>query len=93
MENKDQSLEAWKVFLGTDDFASASKNIENKISQAIGKNVSGMIWNDQKKTFNTTIEDVKKALELIQKHSKNTTKQAFFERDKRFLKMSKLLLQ
>lgn len=70
------------------DPAQASQELENFISKKINKSVTGMIWNDSKKTFNTTPDDVRKALELIESNQKNTDKTAI---DQRMYLMSKFL--
>ena len=44
-----------------------AKATEQEISKALGPGifVKGMLWNDTKKDFNTTVEDLKQALNLI----------------------------
>lgn len=49
---------------------SAIKSLEDNISSEIGESVSGMIFNSSNKSLNTSVEDVKNALQLI-KNKKN----------------------
>lgn len=103
----DQSLKAWESFLSGSlpvvgkvydgDLAVAAKKIEAAIGKVINKPTAGIIWNDTKKEFNTTPDDVKKALDLIQAHAKTVTqpevKAAKFTLDQRVIRMSQLLLE
>lgn len=91
-------MKVWESFLSqnlpvvgnvyTGDMASAGKKIEAAIGKAINKSMAGIIWNDSKKTFNTTPDDVKKALDLIAAKSENQPKQAEFLMDDRIVQMS-----
>jgi peptidoglycan hydrolase-like protein with peptidoglycan-binding domain len=51
------------------ELESAAKKAEAIISGAIKKDVSGVIWNNNSKTFNTTIADIAKSLQLIASHN------------------------
>lgn len=46
----------------------ATKSVENTISKAINKPVSGMLWSDNKKSFLTSPQDLEQALKLIVKN-------------------------
>lgn len=70
-----QDMKIWESFLSqnlpvvgvlyTGDMAEAGKKLEAAIGKSINKSVAGVIWNDTKKVFNTTPDDIKKALDLI----------------------------
>lgn len=100
---EEQSLKIWESFLSTNlpvvgkvydgDLAGAAKKIEAAISKAINKPVNGMIWSDAKRQFNTTPDDVKKALDLIQAHASSEVKAAESTLDQRVIRMSQLLLE
>ena len=51
------------------ELESAAKKAEALISAAIKKDVNGVIWNPNSKTFNTTTADISNALQLIAKHN------------------------
>ena len=54
-----------------DELISAAKATESAIASAIkNNNVYGALFNSKNKTFNTTVIDLKQALELIEKHNK-----------------------
>ena len=78
-----------KVYDG--DLASAGKKLEAAIGKSINKPTAGLIWNDTKKQFNTTPDDVKKALELIRAHQQKQPKTAEFTQDERIVMMAKFL--
>lgn len=104
---EDASIKAWESFLSSNlpvvgkvyegDLAGAAKKIEAAISKAINKPASGLIWNDATKKFNTTTDDVKKALYLIQTHLSSPTsgekKSSDFTLDQRVILMSQMLLE
>lgn len=100
---QESSLKKWESFLSQQlpvvgklyegDLATAGKKLETTISQAINKPMHGVIWNDVTHQFNTTTEDVKKALELIQAHKSNSVATAKFTIDQRVTKMSQMLLE
>lgn len=50
------------------DLIDAAKKLEMAIGKEINIPMSGMIWNDQKKQFNTTPDDIRKSLDIIQMH-------------------------
>lgn len=76
------------------DLSTAAKTLETVIGKEIGKPMNGIIWNDQKQTFNTTPDDIRKALSLISSHRKDLPKiSGIMPLDERFLKMSKILLE
>jgi len=100
----DPSLKVWESFLSESlpivgkvyegDLVSAAKKMEAFIGKAIGKPMNGMIWNDAKKQFNTTTDDVKKALDLIQSHIQTTeVKKTELSLDQRVIRFSKILLE
>lgn len=101
-KSEDKSLKIWESFLSTNlpvvgkvydgNLASAAKKIEDTISKIINKPVTGMVWDDTKKQFNTTPDDIKKALDLIQTHTFSEMKNAEFTMDQRVVCMSRLLL-
>lgn len=92
---------AWESFLGQSlpvvgklydgDIEKAAKNLEAAIGKEIGKSMAGVIWNDSKKSFNTTPDDIRSALNKIQEHKKTATKTAEFTQDQRVLKFAELL--
>lgn len=100
------SIKVWESFFSSNlpivgkvyegDLVNAAKKIEVAIGKAINKPVVGMIWDDTKKQFNTTPDDVKKALDLIQTHVVSTnvsdTKTSKLNLDQRIILMSQLLL-
>jgi len=53
------------------ELKSTAIQIENYIGKMVGKPASGMLWNDQKNNFNTSVSDLKSALQTIQNQSKN----------------------
>jgi hypothetical protein len=68
----------------------AAKQLENKISAALdGKAVS--IWNSVSKKMQTTPEDIRKALELLEKYQPKLSIKSSV--DNRFIKMTQLWLQ
>lgn len=91
-QSKDQE---WKQFLSislssiglksTNDLKQDAKSLENFISDKIKKSVSGMIYNQQTNSFNTSMDDVKSALTLI-KEKETTQKTA---RDNRYFEFAK----
>lgn len=99
----DQSLKVWESFLSTNlpvvgkvydgDLSAAAKKLEATIGKSINKSMAGIIWSDAKKQFNTTPDDVKKALDMIQAHEQKETKQAQFTLDHRVVQMSQMLLE
>jgi hypothetical protein len=96
-------LKKWESFLSQQlpvvgklyqgDLATAGKRLETAIAKSIGKPMNGVIWNDTTHNFNTTVEDVQKALELIQAHKTTEIKTAQFTIDQRVAKMSQMLLE
>lgn len=104
---EDASLKIWESFLSGNlpvvgkvyegDLAGAAKKIEAVIGKAINKPASGLIWNDAAKKFNTTTDDVKKALDLIQTHLSSPTsgekKSSDFTLDQRVILMSQMMLE
>lgn len=104
---EDGSLKIWESFLSGNlpvvgkvydgDLAGAAKKIEAVIGRAINKPASGLIWNDATKKFNTTPDDVKKALDLIQTHLSSPTsgekQSSDFTLDQRVILMSQMLLE
>lgn len=99
----DQSLKIWESFLSTNlpvvgkvydgDLPGAAKKLEAAIGKSINKPMSGIIWSDAKKQFNTTPDDVKKALEMIQAHTEKEVKPAQFTSDQRIVRMSQMLFE
>lgn len=79
--------------LYTGDLEIAAKKLEMSIGQEIGKSIQGVIWNDQKKTFNTTTDDIRKALNMIATHRQNKPKTATLSIDTRFAKMAAILAE
>ena len=53
------------------ELISLLKNLEQQISKDIDESVSGMIIDSSGKSLNTTIEDVKNALQLIKNNKIN----------------------
>ncbi len=100
-DHQDTFLNKWESFLSQQlpvvgklyqgDLATAGKKLETEIAKSIGKPMNGIIWNDATHSFNTTIEDVKKALELIQTHKTAEIKSVQFTIDQRVAKMSQIL--
>lgn len=100
-EDKAPEDQAWISFLSQSlpvvgkvydgDLSAAAKKIEAAISKAINKPVSGMIWNDSAKKFNTTPDDVKKALLLIEQN-KSLSKPAFSTQE-RFVRLAKMYVE
>lgn len=100
---QDSSLKKWESFLSQQlpvvgklyqgDLATAGKRLETAIAKSIDKPMNGVIWNDTTHNFNTTVEDIKKALELIQAHKTTEIKAAQFTIDQRVAKMSQMLLE
>lgn len=94
----DGALKKWESFLSQSlpvvgkvydgDLAVAAKKLESQISAKINKPMTGVIWNDQKKQFNTTPEDILAALTTIENHSKLAEKTAVLSRDDRFIRLS-----
>lgn len=68
------------------DLESAAQKLESIIAKETGKPASGLIWNTNSKSFVTTSEDIRTALNLLQ----NKTKSAFTH-DERFLKFAEIL--
>lgn len=74
------------------DVGASAKKLEAAIGAALdGKSIEGVIWNDSKKTFNTTPDDIRKALSLIASNKKTAPKKACFTVDQRVFKMSQIL--
>lgn len=71
--------------------ATTAKKLEASIGKLINKPMSGVIWNDVTKQFNTTPDDIKKALTLLEKHTPTAIKPAQFTIDQRIVKMSQIL--
>jgi hypothetical protein len=102
-ENHADEMKIWESFFNQNlpivgkvydgDLAAAAKKIESAISKSINKPMNGVIWNDVKKQFNTTPDDVKKALNVIDIHNNKELKQAKFTIDERVFKMSKILFE
>jgi len=69
------------------DLGVTAKNAEIAIGKLINKPMIGVIWNDQKKVFNTTQDDIKNALNLIQQH---TQKQAKYTMDYRIMRLAEI---
>lgn len=100
---QDSFLKKWESFLSQQlpvvgklyqgDLATAGKRLETAIAKSIGKPMNGVIWNDTTHNFNTTVEDIQKALELIQAHKTTEIKTAQFTIDQRVAKMSQMLLE
>lgn len=52
------------------DLTKAAKNTESIISKKINNTeIIGSLWNDNKKTFNTTTNDLSSALQIISQHT------------------------
>lgn len=89
---------AGKLYLGpidgivNKDLIKAAKSLEQVISSNIeGKTLNGVIWSDYKKSFNTTPDDIKKALELLELNNKNSKQKTSSNLDQRFIKLAKIL--
>ncbi len=80
-----------KIYKG--NLAESGKEIERFIEKSIKHPMSGIIWNDKTKQFNTTPDDIIKALELLQKHQSPEVKAAKMTLDQRVIKMSQLLIK
>lgn len=91
---------AWESFLSENlpvvgklysgDLSKAAKNLEAAIGKEIDKPMSGVIWNESKKSFNTTPDDIRNALNKIQKHKETPSfKKAKFTQDERVIKFAK----
>lgn len=74
------------------DISSSAKKLEASLGAQIGKSLNGVIWNDTKKQFNTTPDDIRKALNLLAAHQASQSKAAKYTLDQRFLAMSQILL-
>ncbi len=74
-----------------EELVSAAKKIESVIGDRIKKPMAGIIWNDSKKQFNTTPEDIKSALNKLEQNNSVEPKKAELSKDQRILKLSKLL--
>lgn len=75
-----------KVYDG--DLAVAGKKLEDRIGKFINKQIRGSIWSDEKQQFNTTPDDIKKSLDLIQSYQ--NSKSATLDQN-RMVKMVELL--
>lgn len=75
---------------GAQELATAAKTLETVIGKEIGKSIVGVIWNDKQHIFNTNVDDIRRALDLIDQHKKVSQKISS-RLDDRFLKMSKIL--
>lgn len=80
-----------KIYKG--NIAESGKEIEKAIEKFIKYPMSGVIWNDKTQQFNTTPDDIRKALELLQKHQLPEEKVAKLTLDQRVIKMSQLLVK
>lgn len=78
------------------ELSSAAKKLEAQISHLVpGIPINGAIWNEAKQQFNTSVEDVKQALELIsnnQGSSKKVSPEIKQARDRRFATLAKFLI-
>lgn len=100
-KTESQDMKVWESFLSQNlpvvgsvyngDLAAAGKTLEAAIGKSINKSLTGVIWNDAKKSFNTTPDDIKKALDLIATKSQTTGKKAEFLMDDRIAKLSRWL--
>lgn len=73
------------------DLGKAAQSLEAMIGKEIEKPMTGVIWNDVNKSFNTTTEDIRSALSKIQAHRETAKKQANFKQDERIVRMSQML--
>lgn len=103
-ESKDEDIvnknSAWESFLSESlpvvgklydgDLSKAAKNLEAAIGKEIDKPMSGVIWNDSKKSFNTTPDDIRSALNKIQKHKAagDVSKKSKLTQDERVIKFA-----
>lgn len=100
-ESTEKSVQnqVWKNFLSHDlplvgklyngDLGVAAQNLEVAIGKYLGKSIQGMIWNPDKKIFNTTPEDIQEALLLLSKRQTSTTVSSTI--DERLFRMAELL--
>lgn len=103
-ESKDEDIvnknSAWESFLSESlpvvgklydgDLSKAAKNLEAAIGKEIDKPMSGVIWNESKKSFNTTPDDIRNALNKIQKYKAtgDVSKKSRFTQDERVIKFA-----
>lgn len=94
-----QNNKEWEVFLKSSlpvagniwdgNVETTAKKLESIISSKINKSIAGMIWNDSTKSFNTSTQDVKSALEKLEKHDLN--KKSYSKKDDRLAKMAEIM--
>lgn len=99
-EKEVTNMKVWESFLSQNlpvigkvydgDLSVAGKKLETAIGNSIGRSMTGIIWNDIKKQFNTTPDDIKKSLNLIQAQQQKEPKKAELTMDDRVYKMSLL---
>lgn len=97
----DEKNAQWEAFLSESlpvvgrlyngDLGKAAQNLEAMIGKEIEKTMTGVIWNNVNKSFNTTPDDVRSALSKIQAHKETAKKQANFKQDERIIRMSQML--
>lgn len=104
-ENKQDMNDAFKTLLSQDlplvgrlyngqgDPSFAAQTLESAIGKEIGKSMAGVIWNDQKKIFNTTPDDIRRALQMIQQHHQDLPKKVESTVDDRFILLSSMMLE